>query len=74
VLREENRAVGIGIFYTVYYAGMGIFPAISGYIRDASGNPAAPLWFAGIILIVAMLVLLGFTIFVRRNQARELAL
>ncbi len=74
VLREENRAVGIGIFYTVYYAGMGIFPAISGYIRDASGNPAAPLWFAGIILIVAMLVLLGFTIFVRRNQASELAL
>jgi MFS family permease len=74
VLREENRAVGIGIFYTVYYAGMGIFPAIAGYIRDTSGNPTAPLWFAGIIIIVAMLVLLGFTTFVRRNQTKELAI
>ena len=41
VLRSENRAVGMGMFFTIYYVGMGIFPAIAGYIRDVSDDPAA---------------------------------
>ena len=60
VLRDENRAVGMGIFFTVYYIGMGTFPAIAGYIRDVSGNPATPFWFAGAMILVALLALLGF--------------
>ncbi len=67
VLREENRAVGMGVFFTVYYIGMGIFPAIAGYIRDISGSPAAPLWFAGAMILVAMLALLGFRILLIRD-------
>ena len=67
VLRDENRAVGMGIFFTVYYIGMGIFPAVAGYIRDISGNPAAPFWFAGAMILVAMLALLGFRILLIRN-------
>ncbi len=62
VLRSENRAIGMGIFYTVYYIGMGICPAIAGYARDISGNPAAPLWIAGLMILVAILALLGFRI------------
>ena len=67
VLRDENRAVGMGIFFTVYYIGMGIFPAVAGYIRDISGNPASPFWFAGAMILVAMLALLGFRILLIRN-------
>jgi MFS family permease len=48
VLHKDNRAMGMGIFYTIYYAGMGIFPAIAGYTRDATGDPAAPFFIAGI--------------------------
>ncbi len=62
VLSNENRAVGMGIFFTVYYIGMGIIPAVAGYIRDVSGNPAAPLWFAGSMILVALLSLIGFRI------------
>jgi MFS family permease len=68
VLHAENRAVGMGIFFTVYYLGMGIFPAIAGYVRDITGDPAAPLWFAGIMIVVALLALAGFVSLVRRNR------
>jgi len=64
VLRAENRAVGMGVFFTVYYIGMGIFPAIAGFARDISGDPAAPFWFAGIIILMAMLALLSFAVVV----------
>lgn len=62
VLRAENRAVGMGIFFTVYYIGMGISSSIAGYARDASGDPAAPFWMAGIMILIAMLALIGFRI------------
>jgi predicted MFS family arabinose efflux permease len=62
VLRAENRAVGMGIFFTVYYIGMGISSGIAGYVRDISGDPAAPFWLAGLMIIIAMLSLIGFRI------------
>ena len=62
ILRPENRAVGMGIFFTIYYLGMGIFPALAGTIRDISGNPAAPLFLAGIAILCALLALAGFRI------------
>lgn len=68
VLRKENRAVGMGIFFCIYYVGMGIFPTIAGYIRDITGNPAAPFWFAGLMILVGMLALIGFRTLVARNS------
>lgn len=68
VLRSENRAVGMGIYFTVYYVGMGIIPAIAGYVRDATGDPAAPIWFAGAMILVAMLSLIGFRILVLKHS------
>ena len=62
VLKKENRAIGMGIFYTVYYVGMGVFPPIAGYARDVTGNPAAPLILAGVAILFAFLALLGFRI------------
>jgi predicted MFS family arabinose efflux permease len=62
VLQVENRAVGMGIFFTVYYMGMGIGSSIAGYARDASGDPAAPLWMAGLTILIALLALIGFRI------------
>jgi predicted MFS family arabinose efflux permease len=38
--RPENRAVGMGIFYTVYYVGSTISPALCGYTADRLGGPA----------------------------------
>ena len=70
VLHKDNRAMGMGIFYTIYYAGMGIFPAIAGYTRDATGDPAAPFFIAGIVVIFAILALIGFRIIKTRADLR----
>jgi MFS family permease len=62
ILRTDNRAIGMGIFYTIYYLGMGIFPALAGTIRDITDNPAAPLILAGVAILCAVLALAGFRI------------
>jgi MFS family permease len=59
VLHKENRAIGMGIFFTVYYVGMGIFPAIAGYLRDVTQNTAAPFVLAIVAIAGAALALLG---------------
>lgn len=71
VLRNENRAVGMGIFFSVYYIGMGIFPAFAGYIRDVSADPAAPFWVAGSMIILAILALLGYRILLATHPRTE---
>ena len=38
--RPENRAVGMGLFYTVYYIFGTVSPALCGYAADFLGNPA----------------------------------
>ena len=67
VLRKENRAVGMGIFFTIYYAGMGIFPVIAGYALDLTGNPVAPLILAGVVILLAVVALVWF----RLNQGGQ---
>src|SRR5262249_33018183 len=57
VVRPENRAVGMGLFFTWYYAGMALLIPVAGILRDASGAPGAPLLFAGASEIAAMVVL-----------------
>lgn len=69
VLKPANRAVGMGIFFTIYYAGMGIFPAIAGLARDLTGSPAAPLVIAGAAILFALLALAGFLQNRRDEQA-----
>jgi predicted MFS family arabinose efflux permease len=58
----QQRAVAMGIYYTCYYAGNGILPALCGYARDVSGSAAAPLWFAIAMLGLASACLLLFEI------------
>jgi predicted MFS family arabinose efflux permease len=57
VLRPPDRAVGMGVFFTWYYAGMALLIPIGGVLRDASGTPGAPLLFAGGLEFAAMTVL-----------------
>jgi MFS family permease len=67
VLRKENRAVGMGIFFTIYYAGMGIFPVIAGYALDLTGNPVAPLILADVVILLAVVAL----VWLRLNQGGQ---
>jgi len=65
VLRPENRAAGMGIYWTCYYAGMAVLTALAGLSRDLTNNPAAPLWFGGILLFIAIIILGLFRAFQR---------
>ena len=55
--RPENRAAGMGLFYTVYYAGGTVFPALCGRAADLAGTPA------GALLAAAALGSLGLPAF-----------
>lgn len=66
VLHPQNRAAGMGVFYTWYYAGMALLTPTAGILRDASGLPGAPLLFAGAVVFAAFAVLVLF----RLSQSR----
>ncbi len=41
--RPENRAVGMGLFYTIYYVGGALLPVLCGRAADLAGDPAGAL-------------------------------
>jgi predicted MFS family arabinose efflux permease len=53
-LSADNRAQGMGLFYTCYYAGMGVLPPLAGLARDLSGSPDAPIYFASAMMLCAL--------------------
>ena len=71
-VRAENRAVGMGVYYTCYYIGMAVLPSLAGLTGDMTGQPAAPLWFAGAVLLAALATLAGFRALQRRAATSPL--
>jgi predicted MFS family arabinose efflux permease len=59
-VRPERLAIAMGIYFTCHYGGIGLLSAIAGYTRDVTGSPAAPIWFAGTMLILATFMLLQY--------------
>lgn len=62
VMRPEVRAGGMGIYYTLYYAGVALLPALAGMARDKTGSVVAPMLFAAAMLVLALLSLIVFRI------------
>lgn len=62
VLSPESRATGFGLYYTVYYIGTGVLPAIAGWIQDTTGSAASVIWFSAACLALAPFSLLAFRI------------
>jgi MFS family permease len=52
--RPENRAVGMGMFYTLYYLGGTIAPGMCGMIADAYGGPTGGLLAAAALSALAI--------------------
>ncbi|HJS86081.1 MAG TPA: MFS transporter [Acetobacteraceae bacterium] len=52
--RPENRAAGMGIFYTTYYAGGAVVPALCGRAADAWGGPAGAMYAAALVSALAL--------------------
>ena len=52
--RPENRAVGMGLFYSMYYAGGAIVPALCGHAADVYGSPEGALLAASVVSALAL--------------------
>jgi predicted MFS family arabinose efflux permease len=66
VLRPENRAAGMGLFYSIHYGGMMALTSLAGFSRDLTQNAATPILFGGMLLIAAILVFAVFRIIQKR--------
>jgi MFS family permease len=73
VLAPQSRAAGMGVFYTWYYLAMAFFPAIAGLLRDLSGDPRMPLFFAAALCVVTLGAVLAFTVLTRASASPEVA-
>jgi predicted MFS family arabinose efflux permease len=60
VLQPATRAIGMGVFYTLYYGAMMLGPAIAGAAAKWTGSAGVALDFGAAVLIVCPLLLLGF--------------
>jgi hypothetical protein len=68
-LRPENRATGMGVFYTWHYAAMTVLPAIAGAAREFAATPAAPSVFAAALMALAAAAVVGFRLSQRARRA-----
>jgi MFS family permease len=67
VLQPETRAIGMGFFYTVYYAAMMLGPAVAGAIAKSTGSAAAAFDFGTAALLACPVLLWGYNRIVARR-------
>jgi MFS family permease len=60
VLRPETRAIGMGIFYTLYYCTMMLGPVVAGACANWTGSVAAAFDFGGLALLTCPALLWAF--------------
>ena len=66
VLSPENRAVGLGYFFTCFYAVMAVGPAAAGLLRDVFGTAAASILFGAALFVAGAPLLFLFRRLARR--------
>ena len=64
--RPENRAVGMALFYSLYYAGGAVGPAVCGWVADRHGGPAG-----GVLAAAAISALIIPLFLLHRKLARH---
>jgi predicted MFS family arabinose efflux permease len=60
VLQPATRAIGMGVFYTVYYAAMMLGPAVGGACAKWAGSADAAFDFGAAVLLACPVLLWGF--------------
>jgi MFS family permease len=63
VLHPATRAIGMGLFFTVYYAGLMLGPAIAGACAKWAGSAVAALDFGAAMILACPVILWGFNRF-----------
>ena len=60
VLKAETRAIGMGIFYTLYYATMMLGPVVAGALAKSTGHAASAFDFGAAVLLACPILLWAF--------------
>jgi MFS family permease len=60
VLQPATRAIGMGLFYTMYYAAMMLGPVIGGACAKWTGSAAAAFDFGAAVILACPVILWGF--------------
>ena len=60
ILRPESRAIGMGLFYTIYYGVYAVMPAFAGMALDFTKSTASPLFFGAGLLFTSIIILIWF--------------
>jgi MFS family permease len=63
VLHPNRRALGLGVFYTIYYVAMTTGPAMAGFLRDDWGSATAAIIFGALLFWLIAPLLLVFRLF-----------
>ncbi len=66
--KPENRAVGMGLFYTIYYAGGAAAPALCGIAADYVGKPEGGLLAGAILSALAIPAFLAHRVLTLRRS------
>ncbi len=66
VLRPESRAVGMGLFWTIYYGVYASLPPLAGLALDFAKSTASPLFFGAGLLFVSISLLAWFRLIKNR--------
>jgi MFS family permease len=73
VLKPQNRAGGMGIFFTVFYLAMSLGPVIAGRLAGYTGRAATAFDFGAGLLVACPIVLAGFMLLREGALANEIA-
>jgi len=69
VLQPHTRAIGMGVFYMVYYGIMALGPIIAGACAKWTGNAASAFDFGAVVVLVCPPLLWAFNIIAVSRQA-----
>jgi MFS family permease len=65
-LGAGNRALGLGLFYALWFLGFALLPSAGGWTRDVTGDPAAPILLGAALIALTAPLLLLFRLLQRR--------
>jgi predicted MFS family arabinose efflux permease len=57
VLRPQARSAGMGIYYALLYAGLGLGPILAGFVSNVTRDPAAPVYLVGLLALLTVCAL-----------------
>lgn len=65
-IRPQNRAMGMGVYFSIYYLVVAPAPTIAGWLFDRSGDPFHPVLFGAFLFFLTAVAHHGFRMVKRR--------